>query len=128
MEELFKGENHLYCPLCGQTHILSSHLKEVFADAPKSLWLANMITHYRHYHIESWNRCWGYNGNHYRRQWFGDYYEEKVKVNERAKRQIVRKAKPFLQYHKIGLKDFEKLQNNDEKTIALIKKNLNSDE
>jgi hypothetical protein len=90
----------------------------------KVLWLANMITHYRHEHITSWNKCWGYNGRYYRSGWFGDYESEKMMVNERAKRQIVRKANQFLIDNKIELEHFRQLQNTSEETIRLVEKIL----
>lgn len=114
----------VYCPLCSAYFRASSYLKDVIKK-PKTLWLANMVTHYRHNHIKSWNRCWDYHsGSYYRGYWFGDYHEEKSKINERAKRQIIRKATNYLVFHEIRRIDFEGLEYNDPKTIALIKKKL----
>ncbi len=83
-----------------------------------------MITHYRHHHITSWNKCWGRHGGYYRGHWFGEYEEEKKKVNERAKRQIIRKGKKVLQ--EIGIKPthFSILQNTEDKTMELALKVL----
>lgn len=116
--------NTFYCPICGQSNPISEYLKTVFENNERMIWLSNMITHYRHNHITSWNKCWGYNGHRYRRDWFGDYDEEKQKVNERAKRQIIRKAIPFLKHHSIGVECFQQLEWNDEKTIELAQKKL----
>jgi hypothetical protein len=84
-----------------------------------------MVTHYRHNHIESWNKCWGRNGSRYRNNWFGDYEEEKIKVNERAKRQILRKGLPILKELDIRPEHFERLQHTEIKTLELAKKLLN---
>lgn len=108
----------VYCPMCGIYFTESEYLCSVISDE-RTLWIANMITHYRHNHIESWNKCWGPGGGRYRSGWFGDYDTQKRKVNERAKRQIIRKARAYLHYHKITSKHFEGLQHNDEETLAL---------
>lgn len=123
MKELFK-ENYVYCPLCDEYFMESDYLNSVFSNKKKASWLANMVTHYRHHHITSWNKCWGKYGSRYRSNWFGDYDEEKKKVNERAKRQIVRKATSFLSYHKICINEFQLLQYNDEATLQLVQKKL----
>jgi len=65
--------NNNVCPICGKQYSPSEYLAKVFKDNPKALFIANLVTHYRHHHIESWNRCWGYYGNRYRKGWFGDY-------------------------------------------------------
>ncbi len=114
------------CPICNQHFTKSEYLAEVFKDDPKALFIANLITHHRHRHIESWNRCWGQNGDHYREKWFGDYEQEKQKVNERAKRQIIRKATDVLIGLGITSETFKKLQGSDEKTIALAIKKLDN--
>ncbi|MDD2200417.1 MAG: hypothetical protein PHX84_02090 [Candidatus Shapirobacteria bacterium] len=86
----------IICPICGETSQCSDYLKKIFKDE-KVLWFANMVTHYQHDHITSWDKCWGKNGYRYRQGWFGDYDEEKAKVNERAKRQIIRKCENFVE-------------------------------
>ena len=120
---LFQG-SQFYCPMCEKYFNESEYLRKVI-ETEKTLWLANMVTHYRHHHIKSWNRCWSYrSGNYYRSGWFGDYEEEKSKVNERAKRQIIRKCTAYLIHFNIEVKDFEGLQYNDDATIELAKKKL----
>jgi hypothetical protein len=114
----------LVCPSCEDYFQCSSYLAEVFADNPKAEWLANMVTHYRHDHLTSWNKCWGRYGSYYRGYWFKDYDEEKAKVNERQKRQILRQCKDFLIENNFTVKDFECLQNTTEETILLAKKIL----
>jgi len=112
------------CPICGEMVNESKYLEERFKDTPEVNYLAHMITHYRHHHITSWNKCWGKNGGYYRGHWFGDYEEEKKKVNERAKRQIIRKGKKVLQ--EIGIKPFHflELANTENKTMELALKVL----
>lgn len=110
----------VYCPLCGRYFHESAYLKTVIEDNG-TLWIANMITHYRHNHISSWNKCWGYGGGRYRSGWFADYESEKRKVNERAKRQIIRKAAGYMKLKHITSKHFEGLQHNDEETLALAR-------
>lgn len=112
------------CPICGRYVKKSDYLAEVFKDNPKVEWLANLITHYRHTHITSWNKCWEYGGHNYRRNWFKDYDEEKAIVNERAKRQIMRKSKDILLKHGITVEHFKTLQNTTDKTIELAEKLL----
>lgn len=120
---LFDSQGAVYCPICKKSVGSSDYLKTVIQDE-RVLWIANMITHYRHNHITSWNKCWGRGGGRYRNGWFGDYDEEKKLVNERAKRQIIRKCKHYLMLHEIKAEHYEQLQSNDEKTIALAKTTL----
>ena len=113
------------CPICDEMVNESEYLNERFTDQPEVNYLAHMITHYRHHHITSWNKCWGNNGAYYRGHWFGDYEEEKKKVNEMAKRQILRKGKSVLR--EIGIKPyhFSELANTEKKTMDLAVKILN---
>jgi hypothetical protein len=122
MKALF-NDNQFFCPMCSDYFEESEYLKEVIENE-KTLWLANMVTHYRHNHIKSWNRCWADGGNRYRYGWFGDYEEEKSLVNERAKRQIIRKCGDYLTHHGIAVTDYEGLQYNSPETIDLAKKKL----
>lgn len=125
MNELFK-DNFFFCPICKKYNKQSEYLRTVIADE-KTLWLANMITHYRHQHISSWNKCWGKNGSRYRSKWFTDYDYEKAAVNERAKRQIIRKCKSYLIENKIELKHFQMLPQNEDATLVLAKMELNKE-
>lgn len=112
-------DNHQYiifCPICDHYFYGSEYLYGIFHDDKKALWFANMVMHYRHTHITSWNKCWGYGGRYYRSGWFGDYDEEKAKVNERAKRQILRKCKTFLRENKFSPDILDKLQNTTDET------------
>lgn len=120
----FHNINYFFCPLCGEWFAGSDYLFETFKGDHKAIWLSNMVTHYRHGHITSWNKCWGYGGYSYRYGWFGDYDEEKAKVNERAKRQIIRKATDFLIENGFTSEDFKKLKNTTQETIDLAVKKL----
>lgn len=112
------------CPICHNKVTSSDYLESIFKDNPKVNYLAHLITHYRHNHIQSWNRCWGLYGGRYRQNWFGDYDEEKRKVNERAKRQLIRKGHKIFIACGITPNDFLSLQNTDEKTMYLANKML----
>jgi acyl-homoserine lactone acylase PvdQ len=113
------------CPICFSPMKRSEYLMQVLGDNPKMEWLANAITHYRHYHITSWNKCWGRHGNSYRKKWFKNYEDEKKRVNERAKRQIIRKA--FRELYQLGITadDFKSMKNTDEDTLRVAMKFLN---
>lgn len=115
----------LYCPICGHTVKSSDHLAKVFKNNQRRRWLANMITHYRHTHITSWNKYWGYNGWYYREaSHFGDYDEEKKKVNERAKREILHKAFDFMMSIGITVDDVKALQGTEPYTIAVYERSI----
>jgi hypothetical protein len=122
MEPLF-NKSKFYCPLCENSHLRSEYLTNAFGDT-RDGWLANMVTHYRHHHVSSWNKCWGFNGHRYRAGWFKDYDEEKQKVNERAKRQIIRKAKQFLLDNGFDSSVFAALKNTDHITRDFAAKHL----
>ena len=115
---------HKICPICSTRVEQSDYLNQKFKDEPEVNYLAHMVTHYRHNHIISWNRCWDRHGSRYRSNWFGDYDEEKKKVNNRAKRQIIRKGKDILIRLGILPEHFERLQNTEEKTMVLARKTL----
>jgi hypothetical protein len=119
--------NMFYCPISDGYFEMSDYLMSIFKQNPKALWFANMVMHYRHNHISWWNKCWGKHGYKYQGNWFGDYEEEKRKVNETAKRQIIRKCHQFINYHKITLDDMMQLQGKDEKTIELASKYFNNE-
>lgn len=118
----------VFCPLCNDWFGGSQYLSTVFKDE-RSLWLANMVTHYRHSHITSWNKMFGQYG--YRYQQAAHYYDEdyedrKAEINERAKRQIARKSTEFLKDNNINIEVFRSLQGTSEKTIEVVCKLINS--
>ena len=118
----------IYCPICNKNFKSSSYLVNVFGQNPNTLWFANMVTHYRHEHIKSWDRCWGYGGNSYRRGWFKNYDTEKRKVNERAKRQIIRKCENFMLSKDFVADDLLVLNENSKETKDLILKKIPSEQ
>ena len=110
-----------YCPLYGTRFNASEYLCETFKGEDKALWLANMVTHYRHTHITSWNKCWGWGGRAYRKAaHFGDFDTEKSIVNERAKRQIARKCPQYIISNGIDHDVYSKLQGTTEETLKLV--------
>lgn len=121
---LFDG-NTFYCPLCSAYFSDSHHLRQAIADE-KVLWLANMVTHYRHTHVSYWNKCWGGKGDFYRAGWYSDYEKEKAKINNSAKRQIIRKCYFFLIEHGITSLHFKQLLTTEPKTLQLAIEKLDN--
>lgn len=111
------------CPIC-QNSIKQSEYLETAIDNEKTRYFANLVTHYRHHHITSWNKCWSYGGHRYRANWFGDYDDEKAKVNERAKRQIIRKGFKILKEMGITSEHIAELENTTEETMKIARKYL----
>ncbi|MFB6307251.1 MAG: hypothetical protein ABEH43_09745 [Flavobacteriales bacterium] len=87
-------------------------------------WLANMVTHYRHDHIRYWDQKWSKGGYGWKNLSEETYEKEKAQVNNRAKRQIIRKTQDFLVEHGIDSNVFRELIGTEEDTIALAKKIL----
>lgn len=112
--------DQITCPICNEKFMESESLFEAFKDDTKTKFLSNLVRHY-------WNKCWGPYGDKYRGHWFKDYSLEKSKVNNRAKRQIIRKSGPVLKNMGIGPRHFRKLQETDAKTIDLALKVLGQD-
>jgi len=119
-------EIHQFCPMCNHYFKTSEYLNDIFAKDEKARWLANMVTHHRHEHISSWDSTWGRNGYANRFLSDVDYDEEKRKVNERAKRQILRKSRDYMILNGFTVEDVLKLQNTETKTIELYQKLLGS--
>lgn len=119
-----ESNESFFCPVCNDYFKGSNHLLEVFGDNKKSLWIANMVTHHRHSHITSWNKRWDgtYKGSSYKL--YNNYDEEKSKVNEQAKRQIIAKCAEYLKFHGFTIDDLLLLQNNNPKTIEKWTKSL----
>ena len=114
----------LRCPLCHCKVLRSDYLMELFDKNPHARWLAHLVTHYRHHHISWWDNCWGRYGHSYRGDWFGAYEEEKAKVNESSKRQIIRKGHLILLANGIQPEYFKSLQNTTEATMKVANKFL----
>jgi hypothetical protein len=108
------------CPLCQQEVRKSEYLGEHIQD-PRVLWLANLITHYRHSHVQ-WDRSWKYMQRQHGDNW--NYEKAKSEFNNRAKRQYIRKAHLIFKHCGITAADFAELQNTDRETILLANKYL----
>lgn len=123
MEEVMIIEQ--LCPICN-SYFETSHFLNEAIEGEHTRWLANMVTHYRHNHITSWNNMWGRNGNYYRNRWCDNisYDELKIDFNERAKRQILRKCKSYLIENKFTTDHVKQLEHSDIKTIHLYEKIL----
>lgn len=120
--------DYIHCPICGKDFKSSEYLNEVFMNNDRARWLANMIMHYRHDHLKSWDKTWS-RGYYYRGNSFGnhkgyDYDKAKKEVNERAKRQILRKAKDFMVNNNFTVGDVKALNGTTSKTIELYNKHL----
>ena len=112
------------CPLCNLRFAASEYLNTAIPDK-LTRYFANLVTHYRHNHITSWNKCWGYKGRYYRKAaHFGDYNDEKKKVNERAKRQLIRKGKDRLNLIGLTPQHVCQMASTDRETIAVANKLL----
>jgi hypothetical protein len=116
-----------FCPICVNYYRESTYLKQSIIGNKRLLWVANMVTHTRHYHIHYWDKLWGPEqpGIFMLEKWKTNYETEKIKVNERAKRFIIRKCCAFLQSKGISSKEFELLENKDFHTLMLAQKKLN---
>ncbi len=114
-----------FCPICETYFDTSDYLNKVFQNDERARWLANMVMHYRHYHQTSWDKQFGRYGHLYcDRIPNYDYHEQKKLYNERAKRQIIRKATDFLSEEGFTPEDFLKLQHTTEETMKLARKKL----
>lgn len=122
-KNVLSDEYEVYCPMCHYWFEGSPYLLTVFDD-DKVLWMANMVTHYRHGHITWWNKCWGYHGGYYRGDWFGDYEYEKKKVNESSKRQIIRKCAEFMKENGVLPEHIAALQNTTQETMDVAEEFL----
>lgn len=79
-----------------------------------------MVTHYRHAH-RAWDKSAGYLVRMYGR---ATYERQKNKVNEQAKRQIIRKAKDYMRHHGVTQAHLETLQHTTEETMKIAGKYL----
>lgn len=112
-----------HCPICCEKFETSDYLNNVFKDEHVR-WLANMVTHYRHEHLKSWDKTWSRGNYGWNQLSECTYDQEKQKVNERAKRQILRKCKDFMIQNGFTVEHVIQLKNTDSKTIELYQKIL----
>ena len=112
------------CPICNEYFETRPYLNKLFTDE-HARWVANMVTHYRHAHITSWNKMWGYHGQYYTSGWYnGDYDDLKRKINERAKRQILKKCEKEMKADGFKVDHVKLLKNTDAATLKLYVKKL----
>lgn len=110
------------CPICGGEYKFSEYLHTAISDEKIRL-IANLITHYRHEHQKSWESQYKYISSYCQNSEF-EYAKAKSEHNNRAKRQILRKCKGWIEENKLTKNHFLALQDNDEKTIELINKSF----
>ncbi len=119
----------VWCPKCGVTFKQFGYLKIAFRQNRPGLHAAALVTHYRHSHVKSHDRAWS--NRHYANAIPGyDYDEYKAKVNNQAKRQLIRAIAKQLKENTYPetapidarrlIRGFGDLQENDEKTKQLI--------
>ena len=108
------------CPICGEEFLFSEFLNDAIQDTKTRL-VANLITHYRHNHQKSWN----YNSQYISSTWGEEAYQRaKIKMNNCAKRQILRKCQKWIVENRLSKETFLQLKDNDEKTLVQIQKTL----
>lgn len=87
---------------------------------PQTPWLATMVMHYRHDH-RSWDCQHGYISRVHGEE---TYQCQKAKVNNEAKRQIIRKCPDYLLAVGVEVDDFRALRSIDDQTIELATRKL----
>ncbi len=112
------------CPICKNNIKKSEYLHSVFANDIWTSYAAALVVHYRNYHIRYYNRSCDYKGYREKNPAYTNYEDFNKIVNNRAKRQIIKAAAKNFPTRALLplLEGFLKLQNNDDKTIELIKK------
>lgn len=112
-EKLLERGKLCTCLLCG-AEIFSEHLADAIPDQLAYL-VAVHVTHYRHEHVRYYNNSVKFvAGNR-------DYDDFKHVVNERAKRQLIRKACLKLRALGVNSGHFAMLQGTEEKTLLLAR-------
>ena len=114
--ELFSN-GHFYCPLC-EKYVARNPRVSRSNLQPEVGWLPNMVVHYRHNHSTYYDRI----ARKIRTE--RGHRNFRHLVNERIRRQIIRKCWRFMRHHGIGAEHFEKLPGVGRKTIALARKKL----
>lgn len=109
----------IYCPICESYVEASAYLNSIF-NTPQQRWFASMVTHYRHHH-RAWDRSAGY----LVRKYGHDTYErQKHRINEQAKRQIMRKAKEYMAFHGVSQAHVKALLHTTAETMKVAEKLL----
>jgi hypothetical protein len=104
---------YVYCPICERYREGSSYLYAIFPEE-KTLWIANMITHYRHNHTN-----WDKSNYRLHSKSKNGYNKDKAAVNEYIKQLLIRKYSVLLKENKITSEHFGKLQNTTTDTLKL---------
>ncbi len=118
------------CPICKKVVEPSDYLHGIFSDDEYAEYAANLITHYRHEHINYYDKAWKFPEYAEKIPEYTNHDQFKDTVNNRAKRVLIRAIeKNFKKEDALPLiRGFLKLKNNDEKTLELIKKFVIIDE
>lgn len=124
--EYIGPQTYFYCVTCNDWFKESEFLRTAIPNL-HTLWIANMITHHRHVHLKHWDKTWSNVNDRYRMAPKGDYETEKRKVNEQAKRVLLRKHADFLIKYGFKTEHFLGLEYNDEKTLTLLDKKLRTE-
>jgi hypothetical protein len=109
----------IYCPVCkSDIRFHSYYLSSIFGEHTHTYKVACLVTHYRHYHVSYYNKGVSYVSKYH------DYSIFKRKVNNRAKRQLIRAIQRDSKYSKDEVVSFVTaildLESNDNKTIEMI--------
>lgn len=124
-EICFEYTESYYCPKCESYFQGTYYLDRQFGKYPKTRWLANLITHYRHEHT-NWDK------NKYvllpnsRKPQGQDYEKDKAAINEYIKQWLIRKHHNLLKENKITEQIFKNLKGTKPETIRLYKKTINA--
>jgi len=104
-----------FCPVCSAEIKRSLYIASVYPTEPLMQWLCNLVTHWRHGHTK-WDNQYRYISRYHH------YDTEKVQRNNRAKRQLLRKASETFKSHGVTANHLLRMLENDQKTVALIHK------
>ena len=105
----------VYCPICGSYFYGSQYLRNVFPGNDKQFWIATMITHYRHTHLNYYDRSVDFVSK------IIGYERFKHLVNERIKRQLIRKTYKFMRWNGITVEHISNLQRTTTETMEIAK-------
>lgn len=124
-------DGYIFCPVCERDiYFYSDYLYGVFSDNLYAYLAAVLVTHYRHNHIRYYDRSWKYGSyaEKNKEYLYMTHEDYKTLVNNRAKRQIIRKIVESeqldLQAKREMIRGFTHLENNDEKVKEVMNKKL----
>lgn len=110
--------NKTYCPICNKKFDASQNANSQ-NDNQHTRWFKNMISHFKDAHVTSLNNYLGPYNNHYIGYWFKNHDKVESIVNEKVKRQILKKTKLFLNKEGFTLDHFASLGNHSNETMQL---------